>query len=76
MYFVKHPELIFSEVKVMIYVFDVEKMNPEEFEYYKKCMENLKEYSPEAFIFVLFHKTDLLDNSNKEEIIQKYKIDV
>lgn len=69
MYFQNYPEMIFAEVKVMIYVYDVSKLEKAEFDYFERCTRYLQKYSPDAYVFVLFHKTDLLVNLNKEEVI-------
>ncbi|KAF5373873.1 hypothetical protein D9758_000892 [Tetrapyrgos nigripes] len=52
---------IFQHVGVMIYVFDVEtrEMN-KDLEYYRDCLEGLRQYSPEAAVFLLVHKMDLV----------------
>lgn len=67
--------IIFQHVGVMIYVFDVESrgMN-KDLEYYRDCLEGLKHFSPEAAVFLLVHKMDLVrepksvtfDKKNKE----------
>lgn len=52
---------IFQQVGVMIYVFDVESREPvKDMEYYRNCLEGLRYYSPEAVIFILLHKMDLV----------------
>ncbi|THV07784.1 hypothetical protein K435DRAFT_815094 [Dendrothele bispora CBS 962.96] len=52
---------IFQHVGVMIYVFDVEtrEMN-KDLEYYRDCLEGLRQYSSEAAVFLLVHKMDLV----------------
>ncbi|KAF8891207.1 Gtr1/RagA G protein conserved region-domain-containing protein [Infundibulicybe gibba] len=52
---------IFQHVGVMIYVFDVETREMgKDLEYYRDCLDGLRQYSPEAAVFLLVHKMDLL----------------
>jgi Ras-related GTP-binding protein A/B len=52
---------IFQHVGVMIYVFDVETHEmSKDLEYYRDCLDGLKAYSPEAKVFLLVHKMDLV----------------
>ncbi len=56
-YLTTQRSTIFQHVGVMIYVFDVEtrEMN-KDLEYYRDCLEGLRQYSPDAAIFLLVHK--------------------
>lgn len=60
-YLTTQRSTIFQHVGVMIYVFDVESrgMN-KDLEYYRDCLEGLKQFSPEAAVFLLVHKMDLV----------------
>ncbi|KAH9483872.1 Ras-related GTP-binding protein A [Psilocybe cubensis] len=52
---------IFQQVGVMIYVFDVETREMgKDLEYFRDCMASLKQYSPDAAVFLLIHKMDLV----------------
>lgn len=52
---------IFKQVGVMIYVFDVETREMgKDLEYYRDCLAGLQQYSPDAAIFLLVHKMDLV----------------
>jgi Ras-related GTP-binding protein A/B len=52
---------IFQQVGVMIYVFDVEAGDmTKDLEYFRDCLDGLLHYSPEAAIFLLIHKMDLV----------------
>ncbi|PPQ68142.1 hypothetical protein CVT25_014068 [Psilocybe cyanescens] len=52
---------IFQQVGVMIYVFDVETREMgKDLEYFRDCMAGLKQYSPDAAVFLLVHKMDLV----------------
>ena len=66
LYFNQYPERIFSDVKVLLYVFDVNEMEEPDLELYKKTVEYLHKYSEGAKIFVLIHKMDTV--SNRDEV--------
>ncbi|KXN92259.1 Ras-related GTP-binding protein A [Leucoagaricus sp. SymC.cos] len=52
---------IFQQVGVMIYVFDVESHETEkDMEYFRDCLDGLRYHSPDAAIFILVHKMDLV----------------
>ncbi|KIL69973.1 hypothetical protein M378DRAFT_157219 [Amanita muscaria Koide BX008] len=51
---------IFQHVGVLIYVFDVEAQElSKDLEYYSDCLDGLRQYSPDAAVFVLVHKMDI-----------------
>ncbi|KAI0705893.1 Gtr1/RagA G protein conserved region-domain-containing protein [Cytidiella melzeri] len=52
---------IFSHVGVLIYVFEVESRSiARDLEYYTECLTALRKYSPNAAVFLLVHKMDLV----------------
>lgn len=52
---------IFSHVAVLIYVFEVESRSiARDLEYYTECLTALRKYSPNAAVFLLVHKMDLV----------------
>ncbi len=52
---------IFSHVGVLIYVFEVETRSlARDLEYYTECLTALRKYSPNAAVFLLVHKMDLI----------------
>jgi len=60
-YLTTQRSTIFQQVGVMIYVFDVESREmTKDLEYYTDCMAGLKQFSPDAAIFLLIHKMDLV----------------
>ncbi|KAI0782216.1 Gtr1/RagA G protein conserved region-domain-containing protein [Abortiporus biennis] len=62
---------IFSHVGVLIYVFEVESRNmSKDLAYYTECLDALNKYSPEASVFLLVHKMDLVRGS-KGAILEK-----
>ena len=65
---------IFSHVGVLIYVFEVESRNmAKDLEYYTDCVRALKKYSPDASVFLLVHKMDLVRGDKKEVLDRKEK---
>ncbi|KAH8347299.1 hypothetical protein KR059_008288, partial [Drosophila kikkawai] len=66
-YFAQQRENIFRHVEVLIYVFDVESREMErDVHYYQSCLEALLQNSPEAKIFCLVHKMDLVPEEHRE----------
>jgi Gtr1/RagA G protein conserved region len=62
---------IFQHVAVLIYVFDVEtRQLPKDLQYYRDCLDGLKKYSPDAKIFLLVHKMDLV-RGERAEVLEK-----
>lgn len=62
-YLTRQRSTIFSDVGVLIYVFDVEsKDNERDLGYYIDCLEAIQKNSPDAEIFVLLHKMDLCEH--------------
>ncbi|KIP12344.1 hypothetical protein PHLGIDRAFT_62141 [Phlebiopsis gigantea 11061_1 CR5-6] len=52
---------IFQHVGVLIYVFEVEsRSSSRDLEYYAECLQALRKYSPNAAVFLLAHKMDLV----------------
>ncbi|KAF7295579.1 Ras-related GTP binding A [Mycena indigotica] len=60
-YLTTQRSTIFQQVGVLIYVFDVESQEMhKDLEYYRDCLEGLRQYSPNAAVFLLVHKMDLV----------------
>lgn len=72
-FYTQKPEVYFTEIKVMIYVFDVNIVKEEELEMFSKTVELLEKYSPEAKLFVLLHKMDTIKPQRKEETLKEKK---
>ena len=52
---------IFQHVGVLIYVFEIESRSMQrDLEYYGECLAALRKYSPDAAVFLLVHKMDLV----------------
>lgn len=68
-YFTSQKDHIFKMVQVLIHVFDVEsKLINKDMETFVKSLTNLRKYSPEAKVFVLLHKMDLVQIDKREEL--------
>jgi Ras-related GTP-binding protein A/B len=82
-YFESQRENIFQNAQVLIYVVSVsdrrgshdfkEKDNNKELVYFSHAMESLRNFSPNARVFVLIHKLDLVHESKREEVLQNYE---
>lgn len=63
---------IFQQVGVLIYVFDIETQEKsKDLEYYRDCIDGLRQYSPNASVFLLIHKMDLV--RDKQPTFEKRK---
>lgn len=70
-YFSSQRDHIFTNVAVLIYVFDVESSETtKDMQYFYSCMEAIRENSPEAKVFVLVHKMDLISEDHREATYQ------
>ncbi|KAI3404530.2 GTR1 [Candida oxycetoniae] len=69
-YFSNQKDHIFKMVQVLIHVFDVEsKSINKDIEIFVKSLTNLQKYSPDAKIFVLLHKMDLVQIDKRQELL-------
>lgn len=68
-YFTNQRDHIFRMVEVLIHVFDVEsKEVPKDIDTFIRCLKHLREFSPNAKIFVLLHKMDLVRSERRDEV--------
>uniref|UniRef100_H2YKL6 Ras-related GTP-binding protein n=1 Tax=Ciona savignyi TaxID=51511 RepID=H2YKL6_CIOSA len=66
-YFASQRDNIFRNVEVLIYVFDVESREIErDMHYYQTCLEAILQNSPNAKIFCLIHKMDLVQDDQRD----------
>ena len=68
--------MIFKNVQVLIYVFDVEKEGKEledDMRDYKLGIQNLSNYSPNSTVFILIHKMDKIRESEREDVLERKK---
>eukprot|EP00731_Ephydatia_muelleri_P029499 Em0021g22a len=68
-YFTSQRDSVFKNVEVLIYVFDVESREVEEdMHYYQTCLEAIMQNSPEAQVFCLIHKMDLIPEDQRQVV--------
>lgn len=76
-YFASQKDNIFRNVEVLIYVFDVESRELDnDMHYYQSCLEAIYKNSPDAKIFCLVHKMDLVAEDQREEIFKEREEDL
>lgn len=68
-YFTTQKDHIFKYVQVLIHVFDVEsKSLNKDIDIFVKALTNLQKSSPDAKVFVLLHKMDLVQIDKRDEL--------
>ncbi|VDK73601.1 unnamed protein product [Litomosoides sigmodontis] len=68
-YLISQRDQIFKNVQVLIYVFDVESRDLEtDYRYYQSCLEALIPNSPNAKVFCLIHKMDLVSEEHRDQV--------
>lgn len=73
-YLSSEKETFFNKTDVLIFTFDIN--NITKLNEFSECIKNLMYFSPDAKIFVLFHKMDLIKNKDDREIIFKEKSNI
>eukprot|EP01083_Nonionella_stella_P276107 937984_1 len=70
-YFERDRETIFRSVELLIYVFDIASDCPDkDFDHFAGVLEAIEENSPDARIFVLVHKMDLVAKEEQDMILE------
>ncbi|EYC02620.1 Gtr1/RagA G protein region [Ancylostoma duodenale] len=70
-YLSSQKDQIFKNVQVLIYVFDVESREFEkDLGYYQSCLEALLHNSPNAQVFCLIHKMDLIEVDHRDKTFE------
>ncbi|KAJ1542757.1 hypothetical protein HK405_009747 [Cladochytrium tenue] len=68
---------MFRNVEVLIFVFDIESRDIEkDLYYYDNCINSIQAYSPDAKVFCLVHKMDLIPESARDEVFRKRELDL
>ena len=68
-YVASQRDRIFRNVEVLIYVFDVESRELErDMPYYQSCLEAILQNSPDAKVFCLVHKMDLVQDDQRDTV--------
>lgn len=71
-YLASQRENIFSDVAVLVYVFDIESRDVErDLDTYGSIITALQEFSPQAFVFCLIHKLDLIQAEHRQRICEE-----
>lgn len=66
---------IFSDVAVLIYVFDIESRDVErDLDTYNSVIEALHQHSPGANVFCLIHKLDLIQTEHRQRIYEERSV--
>ncbi|VDN40100.1 unnamed protein product [Gongylonema pulchrum] len=76
-YLVSQKDQIFKNVQVLIYVFDVESRElDKDYRYYQSCLEALMQNSPNAKVFCLIHKMDLVSEEHRDKVFAEKERDI
>lgn len=76
-YLASARDQIFRNVEVLIYVFDVESRElQKDMHYFTSILESLQLHSPDAKIFCLVHKMDLIPQSQREEVYLERQVEL
>ncbi|XP_045471326.1 ras-related GTP-binding protein A isoform X1 [Harmonia axyridis] len=76
-YFASQRDNIFRNVEVLIYVFDVESRElQKDIHYYQSCLEAILQNSPDAKLFCLIHKMDLVTEDQRDIIFKERETDL
>jgi len=76
-YLASQKDQIFKNVQVLIYVFDVESRELEkDYRYYQNCLEALLHNSPNAKVFCLIHKMDLVLEEHRDQVFADKERDI
>jgi len=80
-YFQSQRDQIFRGVKILIYVFDVESMSKEgnsssDLDEFQRSVDSVQQFNPEASVFVLIHKMDLIQEDDSQQIFSDIKANV
>ena len=70
--FIELRENIFSHIKTLFFVVDAPKYHDFEVakNYFNRAIKNLSEYSPNAKLFVLAHKSDLIPEADRSKALE------
>eukprot|EP01101_Sappina_pedata_P006652 TRINITY_DN3368_c0_g1_i1.p1 TRINITY_DN3368_c0_g1~~TRINITY_DN3368_c0_g1_i1.p1 ORF type:complete len:303 (+),score=142.27 TRINITY_DN3368_c0_g1_i1:26-934(+) len=76
-YFSVQKNHIFNNVAVLIYVLDVSNKDPQkDMTIFRQCIEAMIQHSPDAKVFCLIHKMDLLNPDQGQKVFRKWENDL
>ena len=68
-YLTSQRDNVFRDVEVLIYVFEVESRDIEsDMHYYQSCLKAILHNSPQAKVFCLLHKMDLIPEEQRDMV--------
>ncbi|KAG8814078.1 GTP-binding protein gtr1 [Serendipita sp. 411] len=71
-------QMLFAHVSALIYVFEAKKLDStgrplaDSLQYFCRCLEALQKHSPNAPVFVLIQKMDLVDNDRRQSTFDSW----
>lgn len=76
-YITSQRDQIFRNVELLIYVFDVESRESEkDLFYFQNMIQGIHENSKDATIYCLIHKMDLVEENQRERVLDKWKMEL
>jgi Ras-related GTP-binding protein A/B len=76
-YFESQRETIFQNAEVLIYVLIAgTSENAKDLSYFHHAMDSVRQFSPNACVFCLVHKIDLVHESKRDEVFRRYERDL
>lgn len=75
-YFGDNKKNIFEDVKILIFVIEATEDKGTDLSYYESCLKALREYSPNAKVFVFIHKMDLIEKDKKKVVYEKKRQEI
>lgn len=78
-YFDQKKKYVFENVEQLVFVIEAERSkdnNDTDLEYYEKCITALDENSPNAKVFVLIHKMDLINEDRKKQVRERREAEI
>ncbi|KAI7858844.1 ras-related GTP-binding protein A-like protein [Circinella umbellata] len=73
-YFATPNHHIFKNVEVLVYVFDIISAElDKDIHFYQTCLEYILTYSPDAKVFCLIHKVDLIQEEERDKVFIEHR---
>lgn len=75
-YLASQRDFVFRNVEILVYVFDVDsRMFDRDLQVFVSCLEAVREFSPNARLFCLIHKMDLVHEEMRQQLfLEREKI--
>eukprot|EP00298_Acanthocystis_sp_HF-20_P009847 c18534_g2_i1.p1 GENE.c18534_g2_i1~~c18534_g2_i1.p1 ORF type:complete len:305 (-),score=75.71 c18534_g2_i1:67-981(-) len=75
-YLDSQKDSIFSNVEVLIFVFDISRLEEPDLKMYSRCLEALEQFSKSAKIFCFIHKMDLVEQNKREQTFKNCHVEL